>query len=342
MISINKIYNPHELKNENGREFYFDNLKFILIFLVIIGHFVEFNLDSSKIAQIIWIFIYSFHMPLFVFISGYFAKNTVKNKNYNKCILFFILFFIMKIIKFIIDRICGRSIAFDMLEANSIPWYIWAMGVWYLVSIISQNIKKKYMYIIIIVLALIVGLDKNIGAELGLSRVIVFYPFFYLGLNMNREPLMKIIKNKKTQIAAIALLAVCIAICIIFINQLNYLKPILLGSKPYSELNNTIEPFGILFRAVWYIIAVFLGIAVMSLVPRGKTLFTKIGENTISIYFYHFIIFRFGKNLNIDLRVYQEILLAIIAVLLFSTKLFVTPLNKFLKLQLFESEGKEK
>ncbi len=65
-----------------------DNLKFILITLVVVGHFSERFASTSDICKSIFLFIYAFHMPLFLFISGMFHKDTDIPKKilfYNKC-----------------------------------------------------------------------------------------------------------------------------------------------------------------------------------------------------------------------------------------------------------------
>lgn len=49
---------------------YLDSLKAILILLVILGHAVQFNTEEYE-TNPLFQFIYSFHMPLFLFISGY-------------------------------------------------------------------------------------------------------------------------------------------------------------------------------------------------------------------------------------------------------------------------------
>ena len=58
------------------RDYYFDNLKGFLIFTVVIGHIFE-NISSSVLrTHELVLVIYLFHMPLFTFISGYFAKRS--------------------------------------------------------------------------------------------------------------------------------------------------------------------------------------------------------------------------------------------------------------------------
>ena len=53
---------------------YIDMMRGIIL-LVVIGHIIQFN--NGPLDNPIFEFIYSFHMPLFFFISGYIAQKTV-------------------------------------------------------------------------------------------------------------------------------------------------------------------------------------------------------------------------------------------------------------------------
>ena len=57
------------------RDAKFDTLKGWLILSVVFGHFFSHDATHSVPSEAIANFIYSFHMPLFVFISGYFSSN---------------------------------------------------------------------------------------------------------------------------------------------------------------------------------------------------------------------------------------------------------------------------
>lgn len=57
-----------------ARVAYFDNLKFLLIFLVVFGHVLTIVSEHSRAANALINFIYLFHMPAFVFVSGMLAK----------------------------------------------------------------------------------------------------------------------------------------------------------------------------------------------------------------------------------------------------------------------------
>lgn len=54
----------------NKRLYYIDNLRGLLIILVVLGHCIQ-NLDLDFDHNIVFRYIYSFHMPLFMFISGF-------------------------------------------------------------------------------------------------------------------------------------------------------------------------------------------------------------------------------------------------------------------------------
>lgn len=62
-----------ESKNRQ-RDYLFDNYKVLLIILVIIGHFTEPSYHNNDFLYILKWLIVSFHMPAFIFISGYFSK----------------------------------------------------------------------------------------------------------------------------------------------------------------------------------------------------------------------------------------------------------------------------
>ena len=70
-----------------------DNTKFLLMILVVVGHFINRNLGSSHLYQSMYLFIWSFHMPLFIFVSGLFHKNrNIKEK----VISYFSIYFFLK------------------------------------------------------------------------------------------------------------------------------------------------------------------------------------------------------------------------------------------------------
>ncbi|MEM5595768.1 acyltransferase family protein [Niallia circulans] len=56
------------------RDYYFDNAKFILIFFVVFGHFIQSFINDNQNIYTLYKVIYTFHMPAFILISGFLPK----------------------------------------------------------------------------------------------------------------------------------------------------------------------------------------------------------------------------------------------------------------------------
>ena len=67
----------------NERCIWVDNLKGFLIILVVAGHVLQSAIDAhiqSVFMESIFLWIYSFHMPLFFCVSGYVYSLTLRKK----------------------------------------------------------------------------------------------------------------------------------------------------------------------------------------------------------------------------------------------------------------------
>lgn len=58
-----------------GRNPFFDNAKYLAIVLVAMGHAWEPLTDGSRAAEAFYMTVYTFHMPAFIIISGYFSRS---------------------------------------------------------------------------------------------------------------------------------------------------------------------------------------------------------------------------------------------------------------------------
>lgn len=83
-----------QARTQDNRIYLFDNIKFLAIVLVVIGHAINF-LTSSKgnmLEKSLYITIYSVHMPLFIFLSGLFLSlwtnllNFLNKRLYHMCL----------------------------------------------------------------------------------------------------------------------------------------------------------------------------------------------------------------------------------------------------------------
>ncbi len=331
------------------RILYYDNLKFILILLVVIGHVIERQVDISYMNGI-YLFIYTFHMPLFIFITGFLAKKLEdKDGNFRlyKVINYVLLYLIFKISLFLFSKfILHQDIEFYLFTEREAPWYILACAFWLSLTYLTKNVKPKCMLIFSVILALVIGYDFFVEDVFVLSRTIVFYPFFLLGFYLSKEKLnnfVNIIHQRKYQLISFVCLTGLLVFMIIFASKIGFIKNFLFGAVPYYFVTpfdtSLIYPA---FRLLFLVLAVIVSIMVMALVPRREMFFTRLGTRTLQIYVLHlffiYLIFytRIGTYLADIFEGYWPLLTILGGALLtfiLSFKFIEKPFNKIMDLR---------
>lgn len=273
------------------RDYFFDNIKAVLIFLVVLGHFLLPIHEAGNVLVLIKRLIYVFHMPLFVFVSGYFSKRIYKDGKYNfEKILYLIKAYILFVVAIqAVYAISGfRSFReIDFFSQSGAPWYLFAMIAWYLMIPLIRKFKPLPVITVNIVLALAAGFFKNVGDFLCLSRILVFGPFFFLGYYMEQPVLEKALHPTYKKIVTAAALFICAGI-------------LLTGSKMKDELGMVYENIsyyeldrlweGPFVRLALMIAAFVISWAILFYIPREKTAISFIGQRTMPIYMLHRIL----------------------------------------------------
>lgn len=282
---------------EKQRVYYWDNLKALLIFLVVLGHFLLPVTDIGRVIEVSYFFIYIFHMPAFVFVTGYFAKYYMKKQvpQINKLLGFLILYVVYKVLLWITKSIVvGELVKFDLLEERAAPWYMLCMFYWYVLLPIFDKFKPQVSIGFAVLLALMAGLDPRIGFFLCLCRCIVYMPFFLIGYYFKSDWLEKI-TTRKAKIVAGIFLAVVLVILAFNMKFMDKYGAIIFGSSGYSVIHTSdIVAMGL--RFLWMLIASAITLAIMCLIPKRKTVITFIGSRTLAIYILHRIIRQIFEN----------------------------------------------
>lgn len=65
---------------QKQRDYFFDNFRLILMLTVVIAHFIS-PLSKVEAIKYIYRYIYIFHMPGMLFISGFFQSHQLKMEN---------------------------------------------------------------------------------------------------------------------------------------------------------------------------------------------------------------------------------------------------------------------
>lgn len=168
-----------------------DNIKGVLILFVVFGHCL-YGLQSKTVNSIIVEYIYFFHMPAFVFVSGYFSKSErSRSKN---AILTLIIAYIICMLPFMINAMVkGDSIKIFSPYYSS--WYLLALIIWRLVT--PYIINVKHILIKITIFSVLIGFFETVSelSPFAIRKVVMFYPFFIAGYLFTRETYRKKFRN---------------------------------------------------------------------------------------------------------------------------------------------------
>lgn len=242
------------------RETKYDNIKGILILLVVFGHFLidYHNYYSNTLACIIYVF----HMALFSFISGYFTNK--KTKIYNLIYHYLIFNLIYLETGYLINK---SSISLIYPAYSS--WYLISLFIW---RLLYKHIKiNKKTIILNIILSLLVGFTK-INNIFAISRTIYFSTFFMIGV-LYKENKFKF-KNSKLFIIPIIITLILILLRIINIDILTIMS--------YKNIYDVLIRMLLIFTSV-IIINYFIKYTSNNKLP----LITNFGINSLSIFLLH-------------------------------------------------------
>lgn len=302
-------------KSIKSRDYLFDNYKALLIILVIIGHFIQPCYENNTLLYTTKYFIYTFHMPAFIFISGYFSRGTITlRKAFQKVLMPYISFQMIYYIYY------NYFIGLDADLALTVPkfslWYLLALFVW---KVATPYVKKiPHYFLLSVVLGLAVGLVPEAGAFLSIARIFVFYPYFLAGTLLDRELLMEA-RKKPYRIISISGILAFIVFLVTAADSVGFRLSYFYGKTSYSQMGQA-PMEGILIRLLCYVIGFFFTYAFAILMTEKKTVFSMLGSATMSIYLFHGLTYKFFEHCTSMLEqvntIPESVLLIVFCVLL--------------------------
>ncbi len=267
-----------------------DILKFFLIFTVVLGHIADFYTDRSEGMQSLYLFIYTFHMPLFIFVSGLFSKRTVNEFRFDKIAGYMIVYLFTKLVLALYNFIARGEFRFGLFVDGGLPWFMLAMFTFPIITYLVRKVKFPVVLMVSITVALIVGYFKFIGDVFSISRIIVYFPFFYVGYVADAK-VLKYVCDKAWVKAVSAVILLVIAIgCFGFGDVFYVLRPLFTGRNPYAAIQEHFA-YAFVLRLFCYVISALACFSVVALIPNHTKIpaFKVLGARTLSVYVYHYI-----------------------------------------------------
>lgn len=285
------------VKTHAPRVALWDHARFAVIVLVVLAHSISTIRTDSGFSYGLYAWIYLFHMPAMIVLSGVFSKPEVTPKAIASTVRLLGTWLIFEAIWVGIRAAFGA----DALPPTFLVVPAWTL--WFLVTLVTMRIVLPYIarlrhpLVFSIAIALLAGWSPAIGTEFSASRTLVFLPFFVVGwLARDRGWLdgdWFLHPSVKLRATAWGILAAAAVVFVAFPSMRNVwrIDHWLVWRDPYVELIDgpiwQVLLTGSAIRFALLAIAAIMTLAVLIVVPRTPGRLTVWGSRTLFVYLLH-------------------------------------------------------
>ncbi|WP_390407419.1 acyltransferase family protein [Lacticaseibacillus jixiensis] len=324
-----------------SRVYRWDWMRLVLIVLVVFGHLLDRVASSGGGTAQLDYWIYVFHMPAFIFLSGLFAKHNIQQRRFNKIFELLGYYLIAKVILFGAQWLVAPAQvpAFSLLSESGVPWYLFAMFWFELGAVLVDRFDHRWVLIGVGLISLLGPYLPFIGDALVSARFIGFLPYFYLGYLFDPQWLTEQLHAKYLPLLGGVVLVVTAVLVWALYEHLGSTWGLLTCRLPYVKMGDLYVRYGPVMRLIFQTGVIVIIMAIAAVMPVGKGPFVWIGAKTLQVYVFHIPLIRLVNDvLHLDRFIAQYIPSVIMANLLIAVVivlLCVTPPVSWLTRWLF-------
>ena len=275
------------------RDPYYDNAKFLIIWMVVVAHGMELFAASNGASNGLHKMIMAFATPAFAFLSGVFSRADLTTGEALKAgSRILVPYFAFQVIFNALDHLYNGYplVSYSIFDPYWGLWYVLALFVWrLLLPLISAS---RFPLILSIVIGLAAGFLPANNALVVNPRAFVFLPFFVAGHLVGRD-------RERLKRLTVLPLRIAAAVCLPGLAALFILFHELIDWRWLLPRSNAVQ-LGLsggewlAIRAGAYGATLILGACAFSLVPKRRTFFTALGVGTFYVYLLHIPLIRWA------------------------------------------------
>ena len=290
------------------RIYRYDNIKAFLIFLVVLGHMTTDYVSDSHLVRWTTLWIYTFHMPAFIFLSGLVHKHYITEERaslgikgetrmrWDKFLGFFLSGYGLKIFLQFTRTLMGQHPLWHWIEEPGIPWYLFVMAeyelLFYLMRRIDAKVKPWMMITGAFALSAVIGYFPSVGDAFCLSRMINFLPIYMIGYYLDMKKVNEFLSGRSwLKITGWIGIVISLAVCAMGDWGMYSWRKWFTGRRSYEFLNHF---FSYAYDNGWWIrlavwaVAIAITLCISSVIPDKDFGFvTTVGSRTLNVYFWH-------------------------------------------------------
>ncbi|MFW7413726.1 acyltransferase family protein [Demequina sp. SO4-18] len=252
----------------------------LLIVFVVFSHAIGPLEDRPAEAITQWLFM--FHMPAFVFLSGYLTRMSSTwsaGRIAGRLLMPFAIFQVF--------HIAARSVMAGELDLPGSPipawttWYLLSLFVWRLAA--PWLVRVPYLVPVSLAVSLAAGGVAFVGPEFSLGRTLGFLPFFALGLAWRDEWFARL-RTARVRVVAIGLFVAAMAFAVL--TESNVRLGVFYLDDGYASLDQGLGE-GLAVRAGVLAGGMVLTLALVSLTGWSLPRLARIGTASLVVYLLH-------------------------------------------------------
>ncbi|MBQ6440371.1 MAG: acyltransferase family protein [Mogibacterium sp.] len=290
------------------RIYRYDNIKALLIFLVVLGHMTTDYVSDSHLIRWTTLWIYTFHMPAFIFLSGLVHKQYITEERaalgirgetrlrLDKVLGFFLCGYGLKVFLQFTRTLMGQNPLWHWIEEPGIPWYLFVMAeyelLFYLMRRIDAKAKPWMMITGAFALSAVIGYFPAVGDAFCLSRMINFLPIYMIGYYLDMKEFNEFFEGRRwLKTAGCTGIIVSMAVCCHGKWGMYSWRKWFTGRRSYEFLQDF---FSYAYSNGWWIrlavwaAAIAITLSVIAAIPdKDLGFITTVGSRTLNVYFWH-------------------------------------------------------
>lgn len=263
------------------RDAWFDNAKMALVTLVVVGHAWTL-LPSEPVPDHLYDFIYLWHVPAFVFVTGYlsrsFAWTSARLWQLVRTVAVPYVVFECALALFRV-HVGGEEMSDLFLDPHWPLWYLSALFFWRLVTPILKPLPGA----VVVAVAISLGAGLWAGDTFDIARICGLLPFFVLGLKATPDRLA-LLRRTPVQVAAVGVFAGVVALT--WVTETRVSTEWLYYRARYDTLGSS-DLEAVLIRGGLLVVGTLAALAFLALVPRVPGWFARMGAASLVVYLLH-------------------------------------------------------